>query len=239
MKASYVRLPSEETFDYGMTRFHKGTRLKLNERALDYAVRIRRETKYAQAAHFAYGQDAENYGYAVNKNDALLMLNEPHISRRIYNALYSDFESDPRFNALFPVPLTTSNPNAIKQVDGASIDAFSLACDTKGLTAQAPPAPQQKKEKNSSRGSTSSDSSVNQVQAFAGMTEDSRGRQRKRGSCKDRADRSRSRSLEVYTKAAERLASNMKTATTMADKDKVLKGFHSDVPIACEPEADQ
>ena len=78
------------------------------------------------------------------------------------------------------------------------------------------------------------------MQAFSGTTEDSsRGRQRRRRSHKDRKERSRSRNNEVYTGAAARFASNMKAAKKIGEKDRAFRGFHTDVLVACGPEADK
>ena len=143
---------------------------------------------------------------------------------------------------MFPVHLSSKNEPGIKAVTKDQVEDFLNACDAKGLkpTAPTPPPPPPKEKKDPPRSSASSSGSINQVQAFSGTTEDSsRGRQKKRNGRNDRKDRSRSRSNEVYTGAATRLAERMKAAKTIKEKDKVFRGFHTDVLVACGNDADK
>ena len=74
---------------------------------------------------------------------------------------------------------------------------------------------------------------MNQVQAFTGTEDDQqqRGRSQQRGP-RGRS-RSRSQSTETYVKAGVRLVGKMKTTSTPAEGDGIVKELYADVVEAC------
>jgi len=151
-----------ETFDFWIRRYHRCLSIKQKENVRSFGQRVHEEARKAHAAQFAYGQQIEDYGYAVNEHGTLLILTEPYISRRIYNVVYREFHADPRYAQLFPVQLTTEQPDAIRAVSAESIELFASACESRMLDAT--PAPRQQPKQNSPRGQgPSGGGSVNQV----------------------------------------------------------------------------
>ena len=231
---SLVHLPGEETIDYWIQRYHKCLSMHRRENVRSFWQRVCREARNAHAAYFAYGQQIEDYGYAVNEHGQLLILTEPFIARRVYNSIYREFNADPRYAALFPVHLTPEQPDAIRSVSAETIEQFASACESKLLDAMPAPRPQPKQ--NSPReqgGGSQGGGSVNQVQAFTGTEDEQqqRGRSQQRGP-RGRS-RSRSQSTEAYVKAGERFVGKMKAAKTPAEGDKIVKELYADVVEAC------